>query len=115
MKEHGESEGHTLACQTKTAAASALCEGSVLQQMHRPEESERLKNRLTIKSLLHCTHFFAHNHIAHITYFGDLVDLVLSCGGEDLKQFVDKAGKNAQYTSKNAVVDFVEALGMWVD
>ena len=75
----------------------------------------RLKNRLAIKSLLRCTHFLARNHIAHTTNFGDLVDLVVTCGGEDLKQFVDKAGKNAHYTSKNAVVDFVEALGTWVD
>ena len=72
----------------------------------------RLKNRLAIKSLLLCTHFLARNHIAHTTNFGDLV---LTCGGEDLKQFVDKAGKNAHYTSKDAVVDFVEALGTWVD
>ena len=115
MKEHAESEGHILACQAETAAASALREGSVLQQMHQLEESERLKNRLAIKSLLRCTHFLARNRIAHTTNFGDLVDLVVTCGGEDLKQFVDKAGKNAHYTSKDAVVDFVEALGTWVD
>ena len=65
MKEHAESEGHILACQTETAAASALHEGSVLQQMHRLEECERLKNRLAIKSLLRCTYFLARNHIAH--------------------------------------------------
>ena len=70
---------------------------------------------MAIKSLLRCTHFLARNHIAHTTNFGDLVDLVVTCGGEDLKQFVDKAGKNAHYTSKDAVVDFVEALGTWVD
>ena len=75
----------------------------------------RLKNRLAIKSFLRCTHFLARNHIAHTTNFGDLVDLVVTCGGEDLKQFVDKAGKNAHYTSNDAVVDFVEALGTWVD
>ena len=115
MKEHAESEGHIMACQTETAAASALREGSVLQQMHRLEECERLKNRLAIKSLLRCTHFLAHNHIAHTTNIGDLVDLVVTCGGEDLKQFVDKAGKNAHYTSKDAIVDFVEALGTWID
>ena len=40
MKEYAESEGHTLACQTEIAATSALHEGSVLQQMHRLEESE---------------------------------------------------------------------------
>ena len=83
--------------------------------MHQLEESERLKNRLAIKSLLRCTHFLARNRIAHTTNFGDLVDLVVTCGGEDLKQFVNKAGKNAHYTSKDAVVDFVEALGTWVD
>ena len=38
--EHAESEGHIMACQTETAAASALREGSVLQQMHRLEECE---------------------------------------------------------------------------
>ena len=38
MKEHAESEGHIMACQTETA--SALREGSVLQQMHRLEECE---------------------------------------------------------------------------
>ena len=92
MKEHAESEGHIMACQTETAAASVLREGSVLQQMHRLEECERLKNRLPIKSLLRCTHFLARNRIAHTTNFGDLVDLV-TCGGEDLKQFVNKAGK----------------------
>ena len=60
--------------------------------MHQLEESERLKNRLAIKSLLLCTHFLARNRIAHTTNFGDFVDLVVTCGGEDLKQFVDKAG-----------------------
>ena len=70
---------------------------------------------LVIKSLLRCTHFLARNHIAHTTNFGNLVDVVVTCGGEDLKQFVEKAGKNVHYTSKDAVVDFVEALGTWVD
>ena len=32
MKEHAESEGHIMACQKETAAASALCEGSVLSK-----------------------------------------------------------------------------------
>ena len=70
MKEHAESEGHIMACQTETAAASALREGSVLQQMHRLEKCERLKNRLAIKSLLRCTPFLARNHIAHTLTLG---------------------------------------------
>ena len=115
MKERAESEGYILACQMETATASALCEGSVLHQMHRVKKSERLKNTLAIKSLLWCTHFLARNHITHTTNFGDLVDLVVSCGGEDFKRFIEKVGRNAHYTSKDTVVDFIEALGTWVD
>ena len=44
-----------------------------------------------------------------------MVDLVVSCGGEDLRYFLKKAGKNATYTSHIAVVEFVEALGIWVE
>ena len=46
MKEHAESDGHILACQTETAAASALREGSVLQQMHRLEECEEAEEQV---------------------------------------------------------------------
>ena len=39
----------------------------------------------------------------------------MSCGGEDLKQFADRAGRNATYTSMDAVFDFIESIGTWVD
>ena len=39
----------------------------------------------------------------------------MSCGSEDLKQFADRAGRNATYTSTDAVFDFIEAIGTWVD
>ena len=48
-------------------------------------QSERQKNRTAIKSLICCTHFLARNHIAHTTNFDKLVDLVVACGGENLK------------------------------
>ena len=35
----------------------------------------------------------------------------MSCGGETLQTFLDRAGENATYTSKMAVVEFVNALG----
>ena len=47
----------------------------------------------------------------HTTNFNKLVDLVVSCGGKDLKQFADRAGRNATYTSTDAVFDFIEAIG----
>ena len=39
----------------------------------------------------------------------------MSCGGETLQTFLDRAGGNATYTSKMAVVKFVNALGTWVE
>ena len=39
----------------------------------------------------------------------------MSCGGQHLKTFLESAGRNATYTSKIAVVEFIEALGTWVE
>jgi len=49
---------------------------------------------------------------ARTTNFSDLVDLVVSCGGENLKCFLEKAGNNATYISKD---DFVETIGQWIE
>ena len=37
----------------------------------------------------------------------------MSCSGETLQTVLDRAGGNATYTSKMAVVEFVSALGTW--
>ena len=44
-----------------------------------------------------------------------MINLIISCGGKDLEEFVRKAAKNASYTSTDAITDFVEAIGVWVD
>ena len=54
-------------------------------------------------------------HIPHTTNFSKLVDLIVSCGGKDLEECVRMAAKNASYTSTDAVTDFVEAIGVWVE
>ena len=77
-------------------------------------EQQRLQNRKAIKALIRCTHFLAHQHIAHTTNFDNQVELVVSFGGETLQTFLDRAGGNATSTSKMAVVEFVNALGTWV-
>ena len=71
---------------------------------------EREKNRAAMKSLVRCTHFLTRHHIA-LTYFSQLVDLVVSWGARELQVFVENASRNAVYTSRGAVVDFIEALG----
>ena len=69
-------------------------------------------NRKAIKSFICCAHFFAHQHIPHTTNFDKLVEVVVSCGGEDLN---DRTGRNVVHTSHVAVVEFIEALGIWVE
>ena len=32
-----------------------------------------------------------------------------------MRYFPEKAGKNATYTSKDAAVDFIETIGLWVE
>ena len=67
------------------------------------------------KALIRCTHFLAHQHIAHTTNIGKLVELVVSYNGETLQVFLDRAKGNAMYNSKMAVVEFVNTLGTWVE
>ena len=115
MRVHSRSDGHIRSCEAQIAAARAMQGGSIVQQLQRVGETERLKNRAAIKSLIHCTHFLGRHHIPHTTTFSDLVDLVVDCGGEELRLFVERAGRNATYTSKDAVVEFVEAIGQWIE
>ena len=67
-------------------------------------DKERLWNGEPSKSLIRCTHFLTRNHISHTPTFGDLFDLVVNCGGEGLKQFMENTRRNAAYTSKDAVI-----------
>ena len=76
---------------------------------------EREKNRAEMKSLVRCTHFRTPHHIGHSTNFTQLVDLVVSCGARELPVFVENVSRNAVYTSRGAVVDFIEALGTWIE
>ena len=115
MISHLKSEVHLLSCQLDVEADRARKEGSIISQLQNFREQQRSQNRKTIKSLIRYTHFPAHQHIAHITNFDKLVELVVSCGGETLQTFLDRAGGNATYTSKMAVVEFANALGTWVE
>ena len=53
MKAHKNSEGHILSCEAEKAAARALQEESIIQQLQQIGEQEKMKNRMTIKALIH--------------------------------------------------------------
>ena len=110
-----ECEIHIQSCEAEMAAARALQEGSIVQQLQKIGDEEKSNNRLAIIALIRSTHFLVCRHIAHTANFDELVDLVVSCGAEDLRRFLEKAGKNASYTSKVAVVEFVEAISVWAE
>ena len=86
------------------AAHQVQSNASIITQFSGYSQSERQKNRTAIKSLIHCTHILAWNHIAHTSNFDRLLDLVVSSGGESLKTFLETAAVKAQYTM--AVVEF---------
>ena len=98
MKAHEKSLLHSQANQAALAAEGALREGSIIQQLQKVDRQERIRNITAIKSLIRCTHFLTRQHIPHTTNFDKLVDLVVACGGDDLKHFLENAGRNAIYT-----------------
>ena len=115
MKSYSKSEVHLLSCQLDVEADRARKEGTIISQLQNVVAQPRLQNRKAIEALIHCTHFLTHHHIAHTTNFDKLVELVVSCGGETLQTFLDRVGGNAMYTSKMAVVEFVNSLGTCVE
>jgi hypothetical protein len=73
------------------------------------------QNRAAVKRLILLTHFLTKEHVAHSTKLEKLVDVVVLCGSQHLKQFLETAPRNDVYTSRVAVVEFVESLGTWVE
>ena len=81
MKGHSQSDIHVQACQASMLAERAAREGTIMQQLHKISDEEKMKNRAAVKALIRCTHFLAHQHIGHSTNFEKLVSLVVACGG----------------------------------
>ena len=112
MIDHQKS-AHHIRCSEAMVMTST--QGSVAQQIQKVCTLEREKHRTSLKSLVRCTHFLVRHHIAHSTNFIDLVELVVSCGARELQTFIETASKNAVYTSRGAVVEFIQALGTWTE
>ena len=64
MKVHTKNEDHILSCEAKKAAARALQDESIIQQLQQIREQEKMKNRMAINPLIHCTHFPARRYIS---------------------------------------------------
>ena len=112
MKAHASSEFHLRQVEAELIATSGH---TIIHELQRFQDSESSKNRKAIKALFHCTLYLCKQHIPHTTNFSKLIDLIVSSGGKDLEEFVLKAAKNASYNSTDAVTDFLEAIGTWVD
>ncbi len=116
MKAHAQTQVHSQAREDALAYQRSQVTGSVVQQLQNTADQDRIRNRLAIKSFIRCAHFLARQHIPHrITNFEKLIDLVVvQCDSQDLSNFLEKTGRNAVHTSHVAVVEFIEAIGTWV-
>ena len=116
FKAHARSDSHSHAIATLLAAKRAAKYGTVVQQLQNVEAQKRAQNRAALKCLILLTHFLTKEHVAHSTgKFEKLVDVVVRCDSQHLKQFLETAPINAVYTSRVAVVEFIESLGTWVE
>ena len=115
MKAHSRSDSHSHATQAMLAAKRAVVDGTVVQQLQNVEAHKRAQNRAAMKCLILLTHFLTKEHVAHSTKFEKLVDVVVRCGSQQLKQYLETAPRNATYTSRVAVVEFIESLGTRVE
>ena len=112
MKTHASSESHLRQVEAELIATTGQ---TIVHELQRLGDSERSKNRKATKAVFRCTHYMCKQHIPHTTNFSKVIDLIVSCGGKDLEEFVRKAPKNASYNSTDAVIDFLEAIGVWVE
>ena len=69
MKAHAKNEYHILSCEAKKAAARALQDESIIQQLQQIREQEKMENRMAINPLIRCTHSIARRHNPHIIKF----------------------------------------------
>ena len=65
------------------------------------------QNRAAMKCFILFTHFLTKEHVAHSTKFEKLVDVVVRCSSQQLKQYLETAPRNAKYTSR------VDSLNHW--
>jgi hypothetical protein len=109
---HARIDSHSHATATLLAANRAAKDGTVVHQLKNVEAQKRAQNRAAVKCLILLTHFLTKEHSIK---FEKLVDVVVQCGSQHLKQFLETVPRNAVYTSRVAVVEYIESLGTWVE
>lgn len=104
LKLHQNSEWHKDAAITARMAEQT----SVLELQHaaavRNASEKRAKNREVLLKLLRSVHFLV-KHLA----------LQVANGDQLLKEHIEMAPGNAQYTSKFSISSIIEAIATWVD
>ena len=109
LKAHARSDSHSHATATLLAAKRAAKDETAVQQLQNVEAQKR--NRAALKCLILVTHFLTKEHVAHSTgKFEKLVDVVVRCGSQRLKQFLETAPRNAVNTSR---VQWLNSSNHW--
>jgi len=75
---------------------------------------DRIKKIEQLSNTLFPVHIFLLISTFPISNFEKFIDLVVQYGGQDLKNFLEKSGRNAVHTSHVAVAEFIDAIGIWI-
>ena len=92
MKTHAKRDIHIQSYEVQVASARALQGGLIVQQLQQFGDQEKLMNRMAIKAFIRCTLFLSRCHIPTQPILINSI-LIVSCGAEDLKWFLERAGK----------------------
>ena len=97
LREHGELQTHQDALVKAEMAKEAERRGSVLeQQISMAKKQQAAEKARVLTKLFKCVYFLVKHKIAHTTTFASLLDLLIDCGYQELKQFFEQeARKNA--------------------
>ena len=113
MKAHARSDSDIHATEMVLSAESEL---SVMEQVQTIGVQEMSKNRAAVKSPICCTHFPKRTYctlhkVREIGLFGSnhLVDKIWRY------IFLENVARNSDYRTTVAVVEFIQALGIWVE
>ena len=120
LKKHASCMVHTTAVSRMKAHQQTSREGSVVtvaaKGMAAVDLTQAKENRENIKKLLRTVYYLCRRKNAVFAdAFNDALELQIENGDSDLESWLEKAPKNANYTSNMVVQEYILALSKWLE
>jgi hypothetical protein len=116
FQDHEKSAKHAKSIKCKKELKAILSKGNVIRQLERGIENknaaDRKRNRKIIKKLIQTVYFMAKKKWAVKENFEEIVTfMAFEMNDEELAFHLEKAPKNASYSTANSVEQFLKCLG----